>query len=363
MFSFIDRLKMRINAIEKLPKPMTKDIPKAVIDGLTKPKERYFLINLEQSLRYFLLQLHQGPKVHIINSHLLINSYFRLLGHQLCHYYCLQHHNTPNCDIIVTLRENFDYLLLVKDIGTGRFVSVASVLDNRKPDKLQKSEKPENPEIKQDKKDKQEVKNLDKHVKDEDRTNSPRTKLTNSPKTKLKLKPKMLKRDMDKPEEPQKLTCCDADKISNDRDNKEALYMKIRQEIFDREQDEKSDSESEKTSSDDSEDESTDTEYSQAYPPVDPNLVYHQSYMNYNKEMDRIMLNNPYIILPDNYGGQTHNQGYLQYHPQPQPQYHHQYHPYSQPNYYQQQYHHPPYPQSQPQHHNSKTRNPYQKPS
>ncbi|KAG7195593.1 uncharacterized protein KQ657_003360 [Scheffersomyces spartinae] len=91
------------------------EVPSSITKALIKQQERVYLLHLEKSLVNFIknnilqLQLLNQSPVYVIHSIYLKNSYYRLLTHQLCQYYNLQHWNNQQNEIVVSPRQNFDY--------------------------------------------------------------------------------------------------------------------------------------------------------------------------------------------------------------------------------------------------------------
>ena len=91
------------------------NIPQSVKLALEKQRERIFLLKLDNDLVRYIegLSENQGEEREnhkekfVIESHRLINLYFRLLGHQMCQYYQLQHWNRT--DDIVVSGNDIDY--------------------------------------------------------------------------------------------------------------------------------------------------------------------------------------------------------------------------------------------------------------
>lgn len=94
-------------------KEKMNDIPQPIKTVVTKPQEKLYVLHLEKDLIAFIKEsilLKREPPVYTIHSGVLKNSYYRLLSHQVCHHYHLQHWNNGSNDIIVTLSsDGFDY--------------------------------------------------------------------------------------------------------------------------------------------------------------------------------------------------------------------------------------------------------------
>lgn len=94
-------------------KEKMNDIPQPITTVVTKPQEKLYVLHLEKDLIAFIKEsilLKQESPVYTIQSEVLKNSYYRLLSHQVCQHYHLQHWNNGSNDIIVTLSaDGFDY--------------------------------------------------------------------------------------------------------------------------------------------------------------------------------------------------------------------------------------------------------------
>lgn len=114
------------------------DIPQSIITALTKYQDRPFILYLEKDLIKFIKNSILGnikQPEYVIQAQYLKNSYYRLLSHQLCQYYHLQHWNNQSNEIVVTPSENFDYssfLIRVEDESSD-FVKVADVAHKYQP--------------------------------------------------------------------------------------------------------------------------------------------------------------------------------------------------------------------------------------
>lgn len=80
--------------------------------ALKKNQDRVYLLRLERDLVGFLKSAGKVPQF-VIMSDVLINSYYRLLSHQLCQYYSLIHINGSNGEILVSLNPQKDYLEII----------------------------------------------------------------------------------------------------------------------------------------------------------------------------------------------------------------------------------------------------------
>lgn len=101
------------------------DLPHSVQGALSKPRERTFLCLLEEQLLLLIHRLCEDKgALYIIQALVLCNSYYRLLGHQLCHHYSLQHWNNPKNDIVVTGSDWVDYTRVKNDVKDGKVALV-----------------------------------------------------------------------------------------------------------------------------------------------------------------------------------------------------------------------------------------------
>jgi hypothetical protein len=181
---------------------MSEGVPGPILTALLKPQERRYLLYLESELIEFTKSIggdRSGSGVqsdYVIKAHHLKNSYYRLLSHQLCQYYHLSHANNQFNEIVVSAIGGVDYDELLESKVCR--LSAISVLLNR--DSL-------------------------------------------AEKVPVKPSPKIIiKKDFQKPiesiistNESSPILACtkDVSKIETDRASKEALYLKVRQEIFD----------------------------------------------------------------------------------------------------------------------------------
>ncbi|WEJ93700.1 hypothetical protein PSN45_001172 [Yamadazyma tenuis] len=287
-------------------------IPETITSALEKSRERTFLLKLETDLIKFISSLSTNTnREYIIGPHILINSYFRLLGHQLCNYYSLSHWNLANCSISVGPTEDVDYGVISSDISLGKKKTLKVYLNPSSPPKV--ADTNSNPDIKQ----------VARILKPRRIMKSEGTESSSSITTSSlgSATPTSLQED--------------SGKLHDDRETREALYLKIRQEIFQKDNEEDDDSDSgsdgefEGTESDYSSNTSFDklhrSVYDQRYPPETPlespitmsqysapqmmspasysyfipMPVYGNYGVQYDKETERKLLNNPYIIIPD----------------------------------------------------------------
>lgn len=89
------------------------NIPQPIKTVVTKPQEKLYVLRLEKDLIAFIKEsilLKLESPLFTIHAGVLKNSYYRLLSHQVCQHYHLQHWNNGSNDIIVTLSaDGFDY--------------------------------------------------------------------------------------------------------------------------------------------------------------------------------------------------------------------------------------------------------------
>ena len=89
------------------------NIPQPIKDGSYKTPRKVDVLRLEKDLIAFIKEsilLKLESPLFTIHAGVLKNSYYRLLSHQVCQHYHLQHWNNGSNDIIVTLSaDGFDY--------------------------------------------------------------------------------------------------------------------------------------------------------------------------------------------------------------------------------------------------------------
>lgn len=172
--------------------------------ALNKEQEKSYLLSLESDLLLF-INGDKSTKQYIIKSSK--NSYYRLLAHQLCQYYNLKHQNNKSDEIIVTRVKKVDYTMQ----------KVQKLLDIIEP-----RPKLDNGNIKK-------VKNNDVKKVDVEETDAKKAdiKKTIFPKQLLKKQPT-----------PPKIDEKTTESIELPQVDKKALYMKVRQEIFNNEDEE-----------------------------------------------------------------------------------------------------------------------------
>lgn len=199
------------------------EIPQAVRTAILKQQERIFLLHLEKDLVAFITKKHKSKKEaqHIIQAMYLKNSYYRLLSHQLCQYYNLQHWNNTSNEIIVTFVEEFDYETFIEQLDGDnelymRLSEYIQVLPTAVEPKTVSSI-PMKPKML--------MKKLSKGSKLNGETKPETEEIIN-----FKL---------------ENLSIEGLDNMESQRANKEALYMKIREQIFDQQTKEDNDDEEE----------------------------------------------------------------------------------------------------------------------
>lgn len=233
-------------------------IPSCIVTALSKQQDKLYILHLERDLIKFIKNSILGnikQPEYIIQAQYLKNSYYRLLSHQLCHYYCLQHWNNTFNEIRVTPTLNFNYQEFVQKIESsedkevGEFVKISSIAHKYTTDN-EPSVKPEPVQKK---------KLLVKHLHEE---------LPNTP-------------ESPSSECPVSESSENTGSIESERENKILLYMKLREEIFDNDEEDE----------EDEEDEDEDEEEQE---------VQKENKSNYidRIELERRILNNPYIIIP-----------------------------------------------------------------
>ena len=93
-------------------KEKMNNIPQPIKTVVTKPQEKLYVLRLEKDLIAFIKEsilLKLESPLFTIHAGALKNSYYRLLSHQACQHYHLQHWNNGSNDIIVTLNtDGFD---------------------------------------------------------------------------------------------------------------------------------------------------------------------------------------------------------------------------------------------------------------
>ncbi|CAI5758567.1 unnamed protein product [Candida verbasci] len=255
-------------------------IPQAITIALTKQQDRLYILHLEKDLIKFIKNSILGNIKHpqyIIQSQYLKNSYYRLLSHQLCSYYNLQHWNTQQNEILVTPSTDFNYQQFLNQIESNQFIKLIDIA----------------PQF---------------------QIESNSTTTTNSPTPEIqqpKLKTKLIKKPMEVP----KTTNINILQVSSessslstssqdlDIESRRALYKKMREKIFEEEEIEsnmiETNIQNEPINKEDYK------RYTSFQPPMPyypmMNPYYNQSPIIYDAETERRILNqfNPYIIIPD----------------------------------------------------------------
>lgn len=106
-------------------------IPSCIVTALSKQQDKLYILHLERDLIKFIKNSILGnikQPEYIIQAQYLKNSYYRLLSHQLCHYYCLQHWNNTFNEIRVTPTLNFNYQEFVQKLKVQRIRKSESLL-------------------------------------------------------------------------------------------------------------------------------------------------------------------------------------------------------------------------------------------
>ncbi|ABN68589.2 predicted protein [Scheffersomyces stipitis CBS 6054] len=273
-----------------------KDVPPpSIVTAVAKQQDRLYLLRLEKDLIAFINALNNSvsnesepepeaelkassvpetgaesapnPQIrkttatdpeYTIKAHFLRNSYYRLLSHQLCHYYRLGHWNNTSNEIVVTRRDGVNYVefgeLLAKDSDNRSFRKVSEI-SQRQLHHGQDQEgssttagvegESSNTEASGPIKPKVLIKKNDS-VKNE--TPTPIDEASS-----LQTTPVPVDSNVSTPSE---VSISDSSKMESERASKEALYNKIREQIFQGGQDDEDEDEA-----DIEEDERAETEY------------------------------------------------------------------------------------------------------
>lgn len=119
--------------VDSIRRSGDQEIPEVLKDALKKRKERYFLLQLEKDLIGFIkdgLTKKTRKQQYFIKSKRLRNSYMRLLAHQICQYYWLEHWNNCTNDIIVTLSDrDISYFSLIEGLEDRNCATVIRLSD------------------------------------------------------------------------------------------------------------------------------------------------------------------------------------------------------------------------------------------
>lgn len=114
------------------------DIPQPLKTIATRPQEKLYVLHLETELIVFIKEsilLKNESPLYIIHAGVLKNSYYRLLSHQICQHYHLQHWNNGSNDIIVTLSsDGFDYEKFIERLELkedNSFTKISDYLQQR----------------------------------------------------------------------------------------------------------------------------------------------------------------------------------------------------------------------------------------
>lgn len=121
-------------------KEKMNNIPQPIKTVVTKPQEKLYVLRLEKDLIAFIKEsilLKLESPLFTIHAGVLRNSYYRLLSHQVCQHYHLQHWNNGSNDIIVTLSaDGFDYEKFNEtlDLKDNSFTKICDYLQKRQND-------------------------------------------------------------------------------------------------------------------------------------------------------------------------------------------------------------------------------------
>ncbi|CUM67671.1 uncharacterized protein PRCAT00005373001 [Priceomyces carsonii] len=188
------------------------DIPESIQVALSKNREREYLLFLEKELIKFIRhQINSGSRdiLFTIEATYLINSYYRLLSHQLCQYYHLQHWNNKSNEIIASPIKKVDYNMVLKSFESGRKLS-DQIRGRVKPRMLRKKAA----DLSDDRHD----------ANNTSRTHSSSTSGQGS----LQISETSASTSPVVESDPTMVST----KIESERASKEAIYMKIREEVF-----------------------------------------------------------------------------------------------------------------------------------
>lgn len=112
------------------------EIPNSIKNALTKQQDRIYLLHLEKDVLHFMKTKLIAETItttatttpqYVIQAQYLKNSYYRLLSHQLCQYYNLQHWNNTSNEIIVTPTVSFNYKELMDKIDSHQFIKICDI--------------------------------------------------------------------------------------------------------------------------------------------------------------------------------------------------------------------------------------------
>lgn len=238
------------------------EVPSSITSALLKQQERVYLLHLEKNLVNFIrnsilvskVPVHnpcQGPS-YTIHSIYLKNSYYRLLTHQLCQYYNLQHWNNQQNEIIVSATQNFDYAEFITHVDNPSspnftklsvYIQMEMSLGMASPNGVSRSQKPQSHSLSSTSLNKSASSKQIKLIRKErnetsssslsDPADGADTSPNNGSNTNV-VDITLNMEEMAVSDSPESAGSQDS-KIESDRATKEALYMKIREKIFDQE--------------------------------------------------------------------------------------------------------------------------------
>lgn len=242
-------------------------IPSSLLTALSKQQDKLYILHLEKDLIKFIKNSVLGnikQPEYIIQAQYLKNSYYRLLSHQLCQYYNLQHWNNTFNEIIVTPIPNFDYQQFIKAIESsdnnegGEFVKIVSVAHKYKSENTAtttnnntNTDAPEQPNKPAPIKKLMVRKIINKPVSDPTPGQAPGTPESEvSDLTKELDESKLILEDTGLSTPISESSENTTNNIESQRASKEALYMKLREEIFENNNEEEEEEEEEEEDGD-----------------------------------------------------------------------------------------------------------------
>ena len=267
-------------------------IPSSLLTALSKQQDKLYILHLEKDLIKFIKNSVLGnikQPEYIIQAQYLKNSYYRLLSHQLCQYYNLQHWNNTFNEIIVTPIPDFDYQQFIKaiessDNNQGDFIKIASVAHKYKSENATTSATTNADAQEQLNKSAPIKKLMVRKIINKPPMSDPASGQTpGTPESEVS--------DLTKELDESKLILEDTglstpisessenttNNIESQRASKEALYMKLREEIFENNNEEEEEEEEEEEDDDDD-----DNEYGTIDPQENNNRGY-KTHNNFNK--------------------------------------------------------------------------------
>lgn len=298
-------------------KEMMYDIPQPIKTVASKQQEKVYLLNLEKELIAFIkdpILSKNDALLYTIQASVLKNSYYRLISHQICQYYHLQHWNNASNDIIVTFcADGFDYEKLIRavDLEDKSFIKISDYLKQNQGDGAASREGDRNnakiikPKVIIRKgallKGHTDVSSEATLISDilvNDHNSSPETLNTSQPASADDLNPP-------------------SDVIESERASKEALYMKIREKIFQDQKDEEDDEEEDDDKKDDEEDDDLEDQNQEGQHLEEGSVNDDRSastdntgmYNIHNPELPQYPYANPHLTppmpmgMPSNYNG------------------------------------------------------------